>query len=171
MSHTICSKCTIVYHADYFSKPFELISSMRRHSWLVIIMVAVTFTIFGMIIGNYGLGIYNGPISWSNWSEFGDCSYSLTAAACVKTRTRECINGSPGDQGCHIGEQFEQQACIKTECLLELIGECLFAFLVGILTYLYIKVHKMLNKNEHEKNEREKNRKAKSIHAHRENTS
>ena len=164
MSHTVCSKCTIVYHADYFSKPFELISSMRRHlwlqPWLVIIMVAVTFT-FGMIIGNYSLGIYNGPISWSNWSEFGDCSYSFTAAACVKTRTRECINGSPGEQGCHIGEQFEQQACIKTECFLlsffiEFLTECFLsfaafvgAFLVGILTYLYTKVHKMLNKNEH----------------------
>ena len=32
------------------------------------------------------------------------------------TRTRECINGSPGDPGCDEGETVEQQSCEIAKC-------------------------------------------------------
>ena len=42
------------------------------------------------------------------------------------TRTRECINGSPGDPGCHEGETVEQQSCEIAKC----------SFWTGWLDYL-----------------------------------
>ena len=66
-------------------------------------------------IANYGVGIIKkDPTTWSIWSEFGACSASCGEG--IMTRTRECINGSPGDPGCDEGVTVEQQSCNIEKC-------------------------------------------------------
>ena len=52
---------------------------------------------------------------WTTWSKYSDCS--VTCGNGVKTRTRECINGSAGEDGCQVGETVEQKSCSKEKCL------------------------------------------------------
>lgn len=51
---------------------------------------------------------------WSEWSDYGQCS--VTCDRGTVTRTRECINGRPGDLGCP-GSDFEAMACEEEACI------------------------------------------------------
>ena len=53
-------------------------------------------------------------IYWSPWSDYSDCS--ITCGSGIKTRTRECINGRPGDLGCQFGTTVEENGCSKEKC-------------------------------------------------------
>ena len=74
------------------------------------------YSALNLRIGNYGLGIIQkNPAKWSTWSEYNDCS--VTCGNGIRTRTRVCINASPGNRGCHIGEEAEQITCSKEKCI------------------------------------------------------
>lgn len=51
--------------------------------------------------------------AWSEWSQFNSCTASCGGGS--QTKTRECINGSPGQQGC-IGDTTNTQSCNPQSC-------------------------------------------------------
>ena len=50
---------------------------------------------------------------WDNWQDWSDCD--VTCGGGTRQRTRDCINGSPGDIGCD-GEVTETEDCNTDEC-------------------------------------------------------
>lgn len=53
-------------------------------------------------------------VFWTPWTEFGACSRSCGAGG-LKQRTRTCIGGAPGDEGCE-GVPAEQLSCNTHDC-------------------------------------------------------
>lgn len=52
--------------------------------------------------------------TWSEWSDWGDCSVSCDSG--VEMRSRTCVNGQVGDEGCHDGNVTETTYCFKRNC-------------------------------------------------------
>ena len=131
-----------------------------------------------MYIGNYGFGIIQkDPTAWSIWSEFGACSVSCGDG--IMTRTRECINGSPGDPGCHEGETAEQQSCKIAKCMLwtgwldylSFYPYITYPVSLFMIIYLLILVKKMKEDFSSKQRRTKKQDQLTSIHDHGENTS
>ena len=51
---------------------------------------------------------------WSLWSEWDECPVRCDGGQ--QRRTRSCINGHPGEQGCEMGSTTEVRACATEEC-------------------------------------------------------
>lgn len=50
---------------------------------------------------------------WGQWSTFGPCS--ATCGDAFESRTRVCVNGEPGDNGC-MGDSVETGVCMLPSC-------------------------------------------------------
>merc|ERR1712136_438814 len=51
---------------------------------------------------------------WSEWSDWGECS--VTCESGVEMRSRTCVNGQVGDEGCHEGNVTDTKYCFKRSC-------------------------------------------------------
>ena len=150
--------------------------TIRGNLWSLTTMLVVTLVALPWWLGPHDLN--DNRARWSHWSTFGDCSFSIRSASCVRTRTRVCINGSPGDQGCHVGEGVEQQPCSKAECHFYVFDT--IVGIIAVLTAVALLYIYLLRFMEHWSREFQQmcdrrhninKNKPRSIHDHQENTS
>ena len=204
------------YNEPILATDRDRTSDILRYFWISVLTVAMTITVqlwkvFNLLkmsqdsnecfintqsgqhwcsvtsinIGNGGYGVIKkSPTQWSMWSNFGDCS--ATCGDGIATRNRECINGLPGDQGCHIGEAVEQKPCSIAECSfwsgwidnlsyhiswLQYAAFPCFVFVAMYLLIIFKDLSQKLQQVTDENRYIKKHKQPKSIHDHGENTS